>query len=175
MRMIKAAYTKMFQILYITDNIFGPANSHTSWQLPVHLWEVCSEKRSDYDQELSIYYQGHPTHRETEPHTDRYIDDLYRPLQRQKHSSLAVEELARLCLWTGSLSSQPVGPRSVWRLGHIPWANTLINVWREPLSRRPTSAVCPQLCLPISASLVPWSPRTPTHPISPQSHLWGQT
>lgn len=36
-------------------------------------------ERSDYDQEFSLYYQGHPTHREIEPHTDKSIDDLYRP------------------------------------------------------------------------------------------------
>lgn len=78
-----------------------------------------------------------------------------------------MEELGQFCLWTGSLLSPPAVPLwrsyteiiSVWRLGDIPWANTLINVWRESLSWRPARTVAPAVFAHLYQS----------HPIIPEN------
>lgn len=106
----------------------------------------------------------------------------FNPTQILRWPFQAFMKKRTLLLWLciGSLSPRPVVPLSlrraavgVWRLEHIPWANTLIHLWGGALKLRPASTVCPQLCLPITASLNPQNSRQRHRP--PQSQVWFST
>lgn len=66
------------------------------------------------------------------PPTERCVDNSDRPLKCRDHSSLTMEELARLWLWTESLSSQPAAP---------PWRFLCEKISLHPLSKHTDKCV----------------------------------
>lgn len=105
----------------------------------------------------------------------------FNPTQILRWPFQAFMKKRTLLLWLciGSLSPRPVVPLSlrraavgVWRLEHIPWANTLIHLWGGGAveTRRP-----PALCVPSCVYLSPpvWTPRTPANATGPPSPKCG--